>query len=111
MSTTLAPFIKWGAFQSHNKDKPDILELQIADPQIFETAYSVNVRVYEYVENQKIEKILPLKAHESVNNSLLKEWENNARKDLTKPNKIFRLCTWLDTSKNGRPIRRFKLVF
>ncbi len=110
MSTALTPFIKWGIFQSHSKDKPDVLELQIADPETFETAYSVNVRVYEYVENQKVEKILPLKAHESLNNTLLKEWEKNSKKDLIKPNKIFKLFTWLDVSKNGRPIRRFRLI-
>jgi hypothetical protein len=98
-------------FQSHNKDKPDVLELQVVDPETFDTAYSTNVRVCEYVENQKVDRILPLKAHESVNNSLLKEWETNARKDIIKPNKIFKLFTWLDVSKNGRPIRRFRLVF
>jgi hypothetical protein len=111
LSTTQIPFIKWGSCKSDTKDKPDVLELQIADPETFETAYSINVRVYEYVENQKVEKILPLKAHESVNSSLLKEWGKNSKKDLIKPNKIFKLFTWLDVSKNGRPIRRFKLVF
>lgn len=111
MSQTQTPFIKWGIYKSNNKNQPDALELQVVDPEIFETAYSVNIRVYEYVENQKIEKILPLKAHESLNNTLLKEWEKNAKKDLIKPNKIFKLFTWLDVSKNGRPIRRFRLVF
>lgn len=111
MSTTLTPFIKWGQFKSSNKDQPDLLELQVADPEIFETAYSVNVRVHHKDNGQWVEKILPLKSHESKNAILLQEWDKNARKGNTKQNAYFKLRTWLDTTKNGRPIRRFKLDF
>lgn len=95
MNTTQVPFIKWGIFQSDDELKPDILELQVIDPETFETQYSVNIRVNQNEDGKWTEKILPLKNHESMNNGLLKEWEKNARKDLTKPNKIFKLKTWL----------------
>lgn len=78
MSTALAPFIKWSDFKSQNKDKPDVLKLQVADPDVFETAYSTNVRVY-HKENQDVtEKILQLKFHESNNDSLLRQWNKYA---------------------------------
>lgn len=111
LSSTLAPFIKWGNYHSKDKDNPDVLELQIAEAETFETAYSVNVRVYHNDNGEWIEKVLPLKSHESVNASLLKEWEKNEKKGLVQKNKHFKLETCLDTSKNGRPIRRFRLIF
>ena len=110
--STLAPFIRFGECKSHDKDNPNVMELQIVDPETFETAYSVNIRVRQKESGGEwIEKILPLKNHESKNPSLLKEWEKNARKDLTKKNKIFKLQTWLDVSKLGNPIRRYRLDF
>lgn len=107
----IVPFFKWGSLKSHDQNKPDVLELQVSDVDTFETAYSVNVKVLHKVGESWHKMILPLKAHESKNSSLLKEWEKNKRKDLFKPRRIFKILTWLDVSKNGRPIRRFRLVF
>jgi hypothetical protein len=107
----LVPFLKWGSLKSQDQNKPDVLELQISDVETFETAYSVNVKVLQKDGETWKEIILPLKAHESKNPALLKEWEKNTRKGNIKPDKFFKLHTWLDTSKNGRPIRRFKLIF
>lgn len=88
------PFIKWGQFKSQDQNKPDVLELQVSDEQTFETTYSINAKVLQKdADGRWIEKILPLKSHESVNNILLKEWEKNARKDLLKTGKRFFLKT------------------
>jgi len=108
--TTFTPFIKWGDYKSNDKDKPDILELQVAETETFETAYSVNVRVYHKNNGEWIEKVLPLKSHESNNASLLKEWEKNEAKGIMQKNKHFKIETYLDVSKNGRPIRRFRII-
>lgn len=107
------PFIKWGSFKSQSQNEPDILELQVSDEQTFETAYSVNAKVLQKDADGKwTEKVLPLKSHESVNNILLKEWEQNARKDLLKAGKKFLLKTWLGKSKRSdHNIRRFVLEF
>lgn len=110
-SEKFPPFIKWGNFKSKDPKNPDVLELQVAGLERFETAYSENVRVnYKDLVQGWIEAILPLKSHESNNVGLLREWEKMARKDL-EVNKHFKIKTWLATSKNGRPIRRFRLIF
>jgi len=41
------PFINFTKYSSHNPQKPDVLELQIADTELFSTLYSTNLRVYE----------------------------------------------------------------
>jgi len=112
LSTTFAPFIKWGNFKSKDSENPDILELQVVNSEIFETEYSINTRIH-YKENETwIEAVLPLKNHESNNTILLKEWNKNAQKDLITPNKHFKLKTWLGVStKSNRPLRRFILEF
>ena len=107
----LTPFLKWGSFKSHDSSNPDVLELQVLEVDTFETAYSVNVRVLQKVSGEWNEAILPLKNHESKNNGLQKEWEKWTRKKSVKVGMTFLLKTWLDTSKNGRPIRRFVLDF
>lgn len=106
------PFIKWGSFKSQNQNKPDVLELQVAELETFETEYSVNIRVLQKEGNKWNEKILPLKSLESVNSILLKEWEKNARKDIITVGRKFLLKTWLGKSKRSdHTIRRFVLKF
>lgn len=103
-------FIKWGNFKSHDAENPDILELQVADDETFETMYSINARV-NYKENngEWVEAVLPLKSHESNNAILLQEWQKAKDKGLTK-NSHFKLKTWLGQTKTSlRQIRRFIL--
>ena len=111
MSNVLAPFIKWGDCKSHCKDRVDSLELQVLDPQTFETQYSTNVRVLHKDNGEWIEKILPLKSHESANSALLNEWNKYERKDILHKDRKFKIETCLDISKNDRTIRRFKILF
>ena len=110
-SATFLPFISWSRFQSQNSKKPDILELQIADPELFSTLYSVNVRVYEKdIDENWIEKILPIKSHDSRNGDLLKQWEKAFHKGLLEKNTHIVIKVWRDISKNNFPILRYKLV-
>jgi len=61
------PFINFKGYVSHNPQKPDVLELQVADPELFTTLYSVNVRVYEKdIDGNWTEKILPVKNIETT---------------------------------------------
>ncbi len=110
--SVLAPFIKWGEYKSQNQNKPDVLELQVAEIETFETAYSINVRVRQKEGDEWDEKILPLKAFESANSILLKEWNKWTSKKSVKVGKRFVLKTWLDKSKKSNfPLRRFVLEF
>ena len=111
MNEIKTPYIKFGEFKSQNENKPNILELQIIDPETFETQYSVNIRVKRLMNNEWVERILPLKNHDSKNDALLREWQKNARKDIIQKRRFFKIKTWLGISKNQRPIRRYKLFF
>ncbi len=112
MSETLIPFLKWGSFKSQDEKKPDILEMEVVDVEPFDTAYTTNVKVLLKEGKKWIEVILPLKSHESKNEALLKQWQQNARKDLIKAGKKFRLKTWIGKSTRSEyNIRRFVLEF
>ncbi len=108
----LFPFINWGQFTSQDPKNPDVLNLQVAEPEIFTTQYSDNVKVYQKdVDGQWKECVLNIKSHESKNFSLLNQWKKAFDKGYVYVNKHFRIKTWLDRSKrnNDRKIRRFKL--
>lgn len=113
MSETLPPFLKWGQYKSHDQNKPDILEMQVLEAETFETEYTINAKVLLKEGKKWNEVILPLKSHESKNQTLLKEWKKNAEKDLIRAGKKFKLKTWLGVSKTNKEfsIRRFELVF
>jgi len=107
------PFISWSMFKSHDPHKPDILEVQVAEPELFTTTYSINARVYQKdIDGSWIERILPVKNHESFNSQLLKEWEEAFHKGWIRLNGHLQIKTWLDTSKKhkDRMIRRFRLI-
>lgn len=111
-NTILAPFIKWGNYKSQLESNPDVLELQVVEVETFDTAYSTNVRVRQRIGDDWEERILPLKAYESVNSSLQKEWQKAENKKLVKVGKRFVLKTWLGRSKRSDfPMRRFVLEF
>lgn len=107
--STLAEFIKWGQYKSTDQYNPDVLELKVVNVDPFETVYSINVEVLQKVDEEWVEKILPLKSHESPNASLLNQWTKEIRNNKNKPRKIFQIKTWLGKSRNDRPIRRFSL--
>jgi len=105
------PFFKWGTCKSKDKKNPDTLDFEVADADTFETEYSVNARVLHKVGNEWNEVNLPLHSFESKNRQLLELWTNAVKQEKIKQGARFKLLTWLGTSMNKFPIRRFELVF
>ena len=105
------PFFKWSICKSNDSKNPDVLELEATDADTFETEYSVNARVLHKEENEWIEVNLPLHSFESKNRQLLELWNKATKEEKIKQGVRFKLLTWLGTSMNKFPIRRFELVF
>jgi hypothetical protein len=104
-------FIKWSVFKFTDSDNPGILEFKVIGTETFDTEYSTCVKVLCKKEGEKfVEVILPLKAHNSTNGSLLRQWQSAVESGQLKAGKQGKILTWLDKSRNGNPIRRFKLV-
>lgn len=111
MSEDTPPFIKWGDCHSKDENSPDVLEIQVLDTETFDTDYSINANIKQKENNQWTEKVLPLKSHDSANASLLKQWFDGIKTKKIRKNSTGKILTWLGTSKNGNPIRRFRLEF
>lgn len=103
------PFIKWGDYKSTDKDNPDKLELKVIDTATTETEFSTNSPVQLKKEKGWTNMILPLKSRSSNNPSLLNQWKHLADKGSLRKGGKATIKTWLSTSKNGRPIRRYLL--
>lgn len=105
-----SPFIHWGIFNSRNKDKPDILEIRPQSKEIFATELSQCTNVSYKEDGKWKDFIVPLKANSSSNASLLYQWKKGLEDGRLKIGKVVKILTWMDTSKNGNPIRRYRLV-
>jgi len=106
-NSSFPPFLKWGSFTSKDEKNPDELEVEPQEIDTFETEYSINVNA----KIDGVEMALPLHSFESNNNQLLQKWNDGAKKKKIQVGKKFKLLTWLGTSRNNRPIRRFELKF
>ena len=107
------PFINFSGYTSCNPQKPDVLELQVVDTELFSTLYSTNIRVYEKdIDGNWNEKILPVKNRDSKNYSLFRQIEKAFHKGLISVNTHIQINFWMDKSKRNadRMIRRFKLI-
>jgi len=107
------PFINFKEYSPDNPQKPVVLDLQVADTELFSTLYSTNLRVYEKgIDGEWTEKILPVKGHESKNFSLLQQLEKAFHKGLISVNTHIQIKFWMEKSKTNadRMIRRFKLI-
>lgn len=109
MSTDVIPFLKWGDYTSRDENTPDTLEIKVTDLKTFETEYSENVQVLLKTVNGLEYRILPLKSHTSMNSALLKLWMHGVQQKKIKKDSRMELHTWIGLSKNGFPIRRFKM--
>ncbi len=105
----LPPFLKWGNYKSNDENNPDILEIKVSDLDTFDTEYSVNVQVLLKTANGLECTVLSLKSHTSKNASLFNLWVQGIKEKKIKKDTKFKLLTWIGKSKNGFPIRRFKL--
>ena len=113
MSKHWTPFISWGSCKSQDSKKPDVLDIQVAELELFPTTYSLNARVnHKDSDGKWYEKILPVKYFESFNSDLLNQWEESFHKGWIRINGHIRIKTWLETSKRNRDrlIRRFRLI-
>ncbi len=101
------PFLHWGDYKSKDEKNPDVLKVEVLEIETFETEFSTNLRA----KVDGIEKNIPLQSFESKNKQLLQLWSQAVKDRKIKVGKKFKIETWLGTSKNGHPIRRFELVF
>jgi len=105
--THFSPFLKWGSYTSKDEKSPNELEVEPQEIDTFETEYSINVNA----KVDGVEMAVPLQSFESNNRQLLQKWNEGIKKKKIQVGKKFKLRTWLGTSKNNFPIRRFELVF
>jgi len=105
--THFPPFLKWGSYTSKDEKNPNELDVEPQEIDTFETEYSINVNA----KVDGIEVAMPLQSFESNNRQLLQKWNEGIKKKKIQVGKKFKLRTWLGTSKNNFPIRRFVLVF
>ncbi len=104
------PFLKWGEHKSKDKDKPDKIRIRVKEQETFETEYTINVEAEIFENNEWNEIVIPLKSHESKNNSLLTQWTRGVKEGKIKVGDELIIETYLDKSKNGRKIRRYILA-
>ena len=107
------PFFSWSSCKSQDSKKPDVIDLQVAELELFSTAYSMNAKVnHKSSDGKWYEKVLAIKYFESFNSSLLKLWEEAFHKGWIRLNCHVRIKTWLEKSKRNaeRKIRRYKLL-
>ncbi len=105
--SSFPPFLKWGSYTSKEEKNPNELEVEPQEIDTFETEYSINVNA----KIDGVEMAVPLHNFESNNRQLLQKWQEGILKKKIQVGKKFKLRTWLGTSKNNFPIRRFELVF
>ena len=105
--TNWPPFLKWGQYKSSDESSADVLNIEVVETATFETEYNTCVRAI--VDGE--EKNIPLHNFESRNVQLLQLWSKRIKEGKIKVGKKFKIRTWLGTSKNNFPIRRYELVF
>ena len=77
MSTkNFPPFLKWGDYKSTSKEKPDVITIEIVDPEPLQTQYDWNV----LAKIDGIETNIPLRA-KSTNKKLYRQYMSLLQKD------------------------------
>jgi len=102
------PFLKWG--KSKDPKKPDKFKIRVKSTQTFETEYTINIDAEIYDDGEWTDMVVPLKGHESPNSSLLDQFIKAVKDGKIKNGSIIIITTYLDKSKNNRPIRRYSLA-
>src|SRR6476659_5166890 len=102
--TEFPPFLKWGSYPSKDKEKPDILEVEILETETFETEFSTNIRA----NVGGVEMNIPLQNFESKNKQLLKKFLKAQKKGKSQVGTKFKIKTWKEPhpKKKGYEIRR-----
>jgi len=103
------PFLKWGDYHSKDKENPDVLKVEVIDPETFPTEFSTNIRA----NVDGIGKTIPLHNFESKNKQLLMKFAEAQMKDKIQVGTKFKIKTWKEPhpKTKGYEIRRYELVF
>lgn len=112
-NTKFTPFFSWGTCKSQNSKKPDVLEIQVSELELFSTTVSMNAKVnLKDSDGKWYKKILAIKYFESFNSDLLNQWEEAFHKGWIRMNSHIRIKTWLEASKRhkDRMIRRYSII-
>jgi len=103
--STLPPFLKWGDYKGKT-DNPDIITVEIIDPEPFPTKYDWNV----LAKVDMIDTNIPLKA-KSTNKILYRAYNKLLRENKIKVGTLLKIKTWLrkSTKNPENDLRDFKL--
>ncbi len=103
--SSFPPFLKWGTYKGR-EGNPDIITVEIIDPEPFPTQYDWNVLAKVDMVNMNI----PLKA-KSTNKILYKEYNKLLRENKVKVGTFLKIKTWLrkSTKNPENDLRDFKL--
>ena len=105
-NSTLPPFLKWGAYTGQ-EDNPDILSVEVIDPEPFPTKYDWNVlaKVDGIVMN------IPLRA-KSVNKKLYRLYNSLLGSGKIKEGTDLKIKTWLrkSTKNPENNLRDFEIA-
>ena len=103
--STLPPFLKWGDYKGR-EGNPDIITVEIIDPEPFPTMYDWNV----LAKVNMIDMNIPLKA-KSTNKILYRAYNKLLRDNKIKVGTLLKIKTWLrkSTKNPENDLRDFKL--
>jgi hypothetical protein len=94
MSTkNFPPFLKWGDYKSTSKEKPDVITIEIVDPEPFQTQYDWNV----LGKIDGIETNIPLRA-KTANKKLYRQYMSLLQNDKIKSKTTLVIKTYLSKS-------------
>jgi len=100
------PFLKWGNYKGR-EDNPDIISVEIIDPEPFSTQYDWNV----LAKVDMIDMNIPLKA-KSTNKILYRAYNKLLRENKIKVGTFLKIKTWLrkSTKNPENDLRDFEIV-
>ncbi len=97
MSDTLLPqFLKWGNYKSKDSENPDIIQVEIIDPEPFETQFDLNV----LAKMDMVDTNIPLKA-KSSNKILYRQYNKLLHDGKIKSGTVLEIKTWLRKSSRN----------
>ena len=105
-SSTLPPFLKWGAYKGR-EDNPDTIPIVIIDPEPFPTQYDWNV----LAKVDMIDMNIPLKA-KSANKKLYRMYNRLLGSGKIKVGTNLKIKTWLrkSTKNPENDLRDFEII-
>lgn len=96
MSDTLPQFLKWGNYKSKASENSDIIQVEVIDPEPFETQFDWNV----LTKLDMIETNIPLKA-KSTNKKLYRQYSKLLHAGKIKSGTVLEIKTWLRKSSRN----------